>query len=141
MKFEFDSDEFMKILEEKVKMPPDVRSAIVGEVGMEASNNIEAKIPIDTGITASFWIPSSVRTYEVSSWMNVSFHPKKFGNVGNKKHGWKQRTSSNTGYGWGWLSCFDPRNGISFQWLPKAIRSEKRKAEKNLKKKVENYYK
>lgn len=141
MKFEIDIEAFKKIIEDKVKLPPEVRDSIVAEVGQEASERIEKKIPIDTGISASYWYPSSVRTYDDQSWMTVSFDPKKFGDVGNKKRGWKQRTSSNSGWGWAWLSCYDPRNGLSYMWLPKAIRAEKRKIKKDLKSKVKDYYK
>ena len=140
MNFELDVETLAKIIEEKAKLPPEVRDEIVASVGQSASDRIESKIPIDTGITASFWYPSSVRTYDDQSWMTVSFDPKRFGDVGSRKRGWNQRSGSNSGWGWGWLSCFDPRNGISYQWLPKAIRAEKNKIKKELKSEVENYY-
>lgn len=141
MNFELDIETLAKIIEEKAKLPPEVRDGIVAEVGQGASERIESKIPIDTGITASYWYPSTVRSYDDQSWMTVSFDPYSFGNVGSKKKGWNQRNGSNSGWGWGWLSCFDPRNGISYMWLPKAIRSEKNKIKKELKSEVENYYK
>lgn len=138
--FELDVETFLRILDEKVDLPNDVRDAIVDMVGQQASDNILKKIPVDEGVTKSFWYPSSVRTYVDQSWMTVFFDPKRFGDVGNKKKGWNQRTASNTGWGWGWLSNYDPRNDKSFMWLNQAIREEKGTIKKKLKREVESYY-
>ena len=141
MKIEIDTDKLAKLIEEKAKMPEDVMGNIVEKVANKVSNDIESKIPVDEGITKSFWKPSSVRVYPDQAWETVSFIPKKFGDVGSKGKGWKQRTESNSGWGWGYISSFDPRNHKSFGWFAQEMRKGKTKAKRLLKKEVENYYK
>lgn len=143
MGFEFQIDEetFLKVLAEKVDFPNKARDEIVGKVAQKASDNIEKKIPVDEGVTKSFWYPSPIRTYVDQSWMTVSFAPKKFGDVGSNKKGWNQRTASNTGWGWGWLGMFNRNNKKSYDWLRPAIAHEKSKILRELKQEVKDYYK
>lgn len=141
IKFGISVEAVFDAFKEKLELPPEVRDEIVESVAQQSSDTIEGKVPVDKGITKSFWYPSSVRSYVDEAWMTVSFDPKRFGDVGSKKKGWKQRSSSNTGWGWGFIDCFHPRNRKNFHWLPNAVRAEKRKIESKLEKEVKNYYK
>ena len=51
MKIEIDADKLAKLIEEKAKMPEDVMGNIVEKVANKVSNDIEANIPVDEGIT------------------------------------------------------------------------------------------
>ena len=146
MGFEFQIDEetFLKVLAEKVDFPNEARDGIVGKVAQKASDNIKEKIPVDEGVTKSFWYPSPIRTYVDQSWMTVSFAPKKFGKAGEKdnKGKWIQRKHADElGWGWGWLGMFNRRNKKSYDWLKPAIAHEKSKILRELKQEVKDYYK
>ena len=138
MNFEIDMNDVLALIE-NLDISPEEMGAVVDKVASAGSDRVKQKVPVDEGITKNFWYPSSVRIYPNQAWETIFFDPKKFGNVG-KKGAWIQRQDTADGWGWGWISCFDPRNKKSYMWLPQEIRKEKARIKKDLEQEINNLF-
>lgn len=138
----FDVDDLIKKIEDKVKIPEDVRNQIVIEVAEFLDNKYRNKVPVDTGRAVSNFYPSTLRVYVNATFVSVGFDPKAFGKVSNGKKKpntkWYPRGDQKN---WGhfYVSCFDPRNP-NYGWWKKQSKAAQKEAEKLIKQKVEEYY-